>query len=161
VELVVADVEIWKTPAWVAHTQALLNSYARWLREELVERSGDEVEDAKRLFFAEAIVVSHGIEADPVLNYGNDAALQLWEMDVAAFTSTPSRYTAEFVERAERERLLDRTTRDGFVDDYQGVRITDSGKRFHIHQAIVWNLLDNENQPIGQAATFSDWEWVM
>ena len=53
-------------------------------------------------------------------------------MDVATFTATPSRYTAEPVERQERERLLERTTRDGFVDDYRGVRITSSGKRFQI-----------------------------
>lgn len=155
------DVEIWKTPAWIVQSQTLLNSYARWLRDELVERSGDETEDAKRLFFAEAIVVSHGTEADPILNYGNAAALQLWEMDHVAFTSTPSRYTAEPVERAERERLLDRTTRDGFVDDYQGIRITNRGRRFHIYQAIVWNLIDNQNQQVGQAATFSNWGWVV
>lgn len=34
-------------------------------------------------------------------------ALALWEMDLSTLTSTPSRLTAEPMERAERQRLLD------------------------------------------------------
>ena len=158
--MVADEIEIWSSAEWVVQTQLLLNSYARWLNSELVERSGDPLEDARRLFHGDAIVVSHGTQADPVLNYGNAAALKLWEMDVATFTATPSRFTAEPVERQERELLLERTTRDGFVDDYRGVRITSSGKRFLIHKAIVWNLLDDSSQYVGQAATFSDWDFV-
>jgi hypothetical protein len=78
-------------------------------------------------------------------------------MDVVRFTSTPSRYTAESVERLERQKLLERTTSDGYVDDYRGIRITSTGKRFIINRAIVWNLVDSSNEYAGQAATFSDW----
>ena len=70
---------------------------------------------------------------------------------------TPSRLTAEPVHRDERARLLERTTRQGFVDDYAGVRISRSGKRFRIEQAIVWNVLDGEGRIHGQAATFDRW----
>lgn len=62
---------------------------------------------AQALFDAPRVVVSHQTQADPVLCYGNRKALALWEMDLATLTSTPSRLTAEPVERAERQRLLD------------------------------------------------------
>ena len=79
-------------------------------------------------------------------------------MDITTLTSTPSRLTAEPVHRDERARLLKRTTEDGFVDDYRGIRISRTGKRFQIHQAIVWNLLDTSGVYRGQAATFSEWD---
>lgn len=62
---------------------------------------------AQALFEAPRVVVSHQTQADPVLCYGNRRALVLWEMDAPTLTSTPSRLTAEPLERAERQRLLD------------------------------------------------------
>ena len=73
------------------------------------------------------MLVSHGTEADPVLNYGNDAAQALWEMSWAELTRTPSRLTAEAPNREERARLLEAVTRQGFIDDYSGVRILKTG----------------------------------
>jgi hypothetical protein len=70
----------------------------------------------------------------------------------------PSRRTAEPVHRDERAQLMARAARDGYVDDYRGVRISSSGKRFLIEQAIVWNLVDAEGNRVGQAATFSQWK---
>ena len=127
---------------------------------ELLAPRGTSLEDARALFEAPFVVVSHGTEVDPILNYGNRTALELWEMDVDTLLQTPSRLTAEPVHRDERAKLLQRTTRDGFVDDYSGIRITASGRRFLIGQAIVWNLIDEEGQYAGQAATFSTWEWL-
>jgi hypothetical protein len=51
-----------------------------------------------------------------------------------------------------------RAARDGYVDDYRGVRISSSGKRFLIEEAIVWNLVDAAGNRVGQAATFSQWK---
>src|SRR5215207_7951628 len=123
---------LWQQPAVVRQTQLILNSYRRWLGKELIERSGDEVDEAQRLFEAEFVVVSHGTEGDPVLNYGNATALALWEMNFDHFRSTPSSLTAEPDQREERSRLLHRTTLSGYIDDYQGMRVTKSGRRFHI-----------------------------
>jgi hypothetical protein len=147
----------WIANDWTQHTQLLLRSYRHWLGEELVDCSGSEEKQTERLFNAPFVVVSHGTEEDPVLNYGNQIALDLWEMDIATLTKTPSRMTAEPLHRDERARLLERTSRDGFVDDYKGIRISGTGKRFQIHKAIVWNLIDEAKNRIGQAATFSDW----
>lgn len=139
------------------HVQLLLDSFARLLGRELISRQGSAEAQAERLFQAPFVVVSHGTEADPILNYGNAAALALWEMDLATLTRTASRLTAEPVHRDERARLLERTRRDGYVDDYAGIRISSTGRRFRIEQAIVWNLVDAAGIHHGQAATFDRW----
>ncbi len=148
----------WRQHNWIAHTQMLLNSFRHFVGRELIERSGDEDEDARIVFESPFVVVSHGTQDDPILNYGNGMALALWEMDIPTMTSTPSRLTAEPMHRDERAQLMTRAARDGFVDDYRGIRISSSGRRFLIEQAIVWNLIDAEAKRVGQAATFSNWK---
>ena len=115
---------------------------------------------AAGIFAAPFVLVSHGTEADPILNYGNQAALNLWEMTWEELTRTPSRLTAEALNRAERARLLDAVTRHGYIDDYSGVRISRTGRRFRIARATVWNLLTADGRPCGQAATFDHWEFL-
>ena len=154
------DTAPWDRPDRVEHVQLLLDSFSRLLSRELIPRDGSPLAQAQRLFESPFVVVSHGTEADPVLNYGNATALALWEMDWASFVQTPSRLTAEPMHRDERARLLDRTRRNGFVDDYQGIRISRTGRRFRIEQAIVWNLTDAAGQIRGQAATFHEWKTV-
>jgi hypothetical protein len=144
-------------PFSVEHALLLLDSFARLLGRELIPRGGAPAEQAARLFQAPFVVVSHGTEVDPVLNYGNATALTLWEMTWDELTRTPSRLTAEPVHRDERARLLARTREHGFVDDYSGVRISKTGRRFRIEQAIVWNLTDESGAHRGQAATFDRW----
>lgn len=147
----------WLSRNWIQHTQLMLDSYRRYLGEELLPREGSEETQARLLFEAPFVVVSHDKKPDPILNYGNRTALGLWEMDIKTFCSTPSRMTAEPIHRDERKQLLQRTTQNGFVDDYSGVRISSTGKRFFIARAIVWNLVDFKNNYRGQAATFSEW----
>ena len=77
----------WQAPRWQALTQLLLDSYARWLKTDLIPR-------------------------------------------------------------------------DGYVDDYRGIRISSTGERFEIQQAIVWNLIDAAGQYQGQAATFHHWNFL-
>jgi hypothetical protein len=150
----------WLDADWILRSQQMLNSYACLLGKELIERTGNDQEDSERLFHAPFVVVAHGTESDPILNFGNQTALKLWDISLDAFLRMPSRLTAEPVHRDERARLLERTTRDGFVDDYRGIRISSSGKRFLISQAVVWNISDENGIRIGQAATFADWEWL-
>ncbi len=147
----------WLEHNWVVHTQTLLDSYRRWVGEELIPRTGTAEEQAEELFDAPFVVVSHGTEADPILNYGNRIALDLWKVDIPTLLAMPSRLTAEPMHRDERARLLERTSRNGYVDDYRGVRISSTGQRFLIEQATVWNLVDDAGNRVGQAATFSAW----
>ena len=132
----------------------LADSYARLLGKPLIEPATDL---AQALWNAPCAIVAHGTESDPVFFYGNRLALEVFEIAFEAFTRLPSRYSAEPLAREERARLLDRVSREGFIDDYAGIRISALGKRFRIEQAVVWNLIDRQGRLHGQAATFSRW----
>lgn len=148
------------TPEWIEHTRILLDSYRHWTGTDLVPRTGSAAEQSVALFEAPFVVVSHGTQADPILNYGNRTALTLWNMTLGELLKTPSRLTAEPMHRDERARLLERTRQNGYVDDYQGIRVSKTGRRFRIDRATVWNLIDPAGQPVGQAATFSEWQFL-
>ena len=142
------------------HVGLLLASLRRWTGRDLVDRQLPMVEQARRIFYAPFAVLSHDTAADPILNYGNRAGMQLFELSWDELVRTPSRLTAEPVHRDQRARLLDAVTRSGFIDDYRGIRISKTGRRFLIENATVWNLLDEAGAPYGQAATFSAWKYV-
>jgi hypothetical protein len=151
---------IWQDQNVIAHTQTLARSFRRWTGRDLLPGLFNPLGLAKNIFTAPFVLVSHGTETDPVLNYGNAAALALWEMSWAELTRTPSRLTAEAPNRAERARLLETVARRGFIDDYSGIRISKTGRRFKISRATVWNLLSEAGQPCGQAALFTQWEFL-
>ena len=151
---------IWQRPAVIAQTQTIARSLDHWTRRALLPGLFNPPGLAKNVFAAPFVLVAHGTEADPILNYGNAAALALWEMPWAELTRTPSRLTAEVPDRDERARLLAAVTANGFIDDYAGIRISKTGRRFRIAQATVWNLLDESGTFSGQAAMFSRWEFL-
>lgn len=142
------------------HANVLMQSYAMWLGHELVDSGLSSRERAQSLFEAPFVVVSHDTQDDPVFNYGNRTALELFEMDWESFTQLPSRHSAEMLEQHERSRLLAAVTRQNFIDDYSGVRITATGRRFYIPKATVWNLVDEGGVYRGQAATFHQWQFI-
>lgn len=146
--------------AWLdSHARLLWSSYKRWTGRDLVELQPG-ISLREQLDTAPCIILSHGTEADPVLNYGNEAAKRLWEMDEEQFAKTPSRLTAEPMEREERERFFEQVTTNGYVDDYTGIRISRTGKRFYIKQATVWNLIGDDGIYHGQAATFRSYTYI-
>ena len=149
--------ELWQSESDIAQTQTIARSLKHFTGRDLLPGKFSAAELAEKIFHAPFVLVSHGTEADPVLNYGNAAALALWEMSWAELTRTPSRLTAEAPNREERARLLAAVTANGFIDDYCGVRISKTGRRFRLAQATVWNLLDERGNYAGQAATFSQW----
>lgn len=151
---------IWQRESVIAHTQLLDQNLQRWTGQRLAAGDFSPVEMAEQVFNAPFVLVSHGVEGDPILNYGNSAALKLWEMTWSELTRTPSRLTAEAPNREERTRLLSAVTQKGFIDDYSGVRISKTGRRFRILQATVWNLLDANKRYCGQAAMFRNWQFI-
>ncbi|MSU59514.1 MAG: MEKHLA domain-containing protein [Pedosphaera sp.] len=150
----------WKTDFVIAHTAGLARSLKHWTGRDLLSGAKSAEELAQKVFAAPFVLVSHGMEADPILNYGNAAALALWEMSWDELIRTPSRLTAEAPNRVERARLLAAVTARGFIDDYAGVRISKTSRRFRIARATVWNLLTEAGQPCGQAALFDQWEFL-
>lgn len=153
-------VEPWKDPKVQLWSQLVLDSYHRWLGRDLIDRGGSSADQARLLFQAPFVVVSHGTEDDPVLNYGNQMALDLWGMSWKQFTQSPSRLTAEPLNREERTRMLAQAATQGFIEDYRGVRISATGRRFLVERATVWNVIDSKGQGWGQAATFRDWKYL-
>lgn len=138
----------------------LLRSFHHWTGRELITPVSSSEETARLLYQAPFAVVSHGTEQDPVFNYANLKAQELFELTWDRFVQLPSRESAEPENRDKRGHLLERVTRDGYVADYQGIRISSTGKRFHIRDAIIWNLIDTDGSFQGQAATFKEWRFL-
>ena len=147
----------WQQEVIIRHSQRLLNSFQHWTGYPLIDTKAPPIIVAQDLFEASFVVVSHDSESEPIFNYGNRQALELWQLDWEAFTKLPSRSSAEPVEQSERERMLAQAKNQGFISNFQGIRISSTGKRFFIEDGIIWNVLDEEQLPCGQAATFKRW----
>jgi hypothetical protein len=134
----------------------------RLISESFTRVTGDQLvaapdNHAEALWALPAVIVAHGTEDDPVFFYGNRAALELFEFSAAEFTRLPSRLSAEATDQAKRVALMEQVTRNNFVRGYSGVRVSASGRRFRIKDAIVWNLLETDGAFKGQAAIFERW----
>ncbi|MCL2926998.1 MAG: MEKHLA domain-containing protein [Trichodesmium sp. St16_bin4-tuft] len=150
----------WKQETIIHHTQRLLLSYKHWTGRCLLDIDGTPQLMAQVLWETPFVVASHGIEENPILNYGNQQALDLWEMTWEQFTHTPSCETAQPLQREDRQLLLTQAKTQGYIDNYRGIRISSKGKQFWISNAIIWNILDENQQQCGQAATFKQWKYI-
>ena len=132
----------------------LTGSYARLVRRSLV---GNGQGPDWLYNHAPFVALAHNTEPDPRFIYANRTAQVCFEYSWDEFIALPSRFSAEQPDRAERQRLLDAVTRDGFVENGSGIRIAKSGRRFWIEHVTVWQLIDESGQRLGQAAIFSSW----
>ena len=140
------------------HIEILRSSYLHWTGKPNFNKGTSQENAVEALFLAPFAVLSHGIGVDPIFNYGNQRALDLFEMSWEEFTVLPSRLSAETVNQKERAKLLDAVTKHGYINNYSGIRIAKSGRRFMIRDATVWNLMTPSGQYYGQAALIRDWE---
>lgn len=145
-------------PRLVRQSALILESYRFWFKQALVPAHGSLEDQALRLFDLPSVILSSGNEPDPLLNYGNRQALTLWETDWEHLCGLPGRLTAEPMEQTARDNFLKRVRENGFVTDYEGIRISRRGKRFWISQATVWNILGPQGKFLGQAAAFNSWK---
>jgi len=144
----------------VEHVIDIKSSYRQLLLEDLLPDIQSDEQLARQLFYAPFALVSHDTASDPVFNYANLKALELFELNWEELICLSSRLSAETVNQAERERLLAEVTENGYINHYEGVRISSTGKRFLIRNAVVWNLLDNKQRYKGQAAWFANWVYL-
>ncbi|MBW4536137.1 MAG: MEKHLA domain-containing protein [Pleurocapsa minor HA4230-MV1] len=153
-------ISVWQQPEIIRWIQIVADSYRQLLGKNLIDSVDTPEQLSKTLFYAPFVLVSHGIQAEPIFNYGNQTALQLWSLSWDEFITTPSATSAEPVAREERAGMLQQAKEQGYIENYQGVRISSQGQRFLIKQATLWNLTDESGQNCGQAATFPNWEWL-
>lgn len=140
------------------HARLLTGSFKALLGREILPGSlpRDPTALAQALYHAPQIILSHDTSDDPRLTYANKAAQALWEMSWGDLIGLPSRKTAEPKHRGQRSEMFDDMRRKGFTENYEGVRISATGKRFMIQNAIIWTLYDENGVKCGEAATFSD-----
>ncbi len=141
------------------HVQLLLDSYEKLLGEPLITIENSE-NLSECVFNADFALLSHDTQSPPVFNYANQTGLALFEFSWDELIKTPSYYSAEPENREKREELLAQVSKFGFINNYNGIRITKYGKRFEIKNAIVWNVYDEMNVYYGQAATFKNWRFL-
>ncbi len=139
--------------------EIFLREHSALLAQSFERATGQRLPvDALTLYGAPFAVVSHGTQADPVFNYANLFAQQLFGYAWEEFIALPSRLSARAPERDERARLLELVTRQGYIEDYAGIRVRRNGTLFRISRATVWNVVDTGGVLHGQAAMFSDTE---
>jgi hypothetical protein len=140
---------------------ALLQSSYRKLTGKEIGNLGLQGKDlAKAIFEAPFVVLSHDTRSDPIFTYANLTAQTLFEMDWSELTTLPSRRSAELPNQEERANLLATVTRQGYIENYAGVRISKTGRRFMVQEATVWNLIDEQKKYHRQAAMFSRWQYL-
>jgi hypothetical protein len=135
----------------------LAGSYRRMVGEEPPFLAGG---DASALWLYEQspyAVLAHDNAAIPRFTYANKSAQACFEYDWEEIVGLPSHLSAGPEDRAERQRLLDLVTAQGYATGYRGIRIAKSGRRFLIEDGVVWQLIDESGVSHGQAASFGRW----
>lgn len=138
-------------------SQLLVSSYHHWSGLNLIDDSDADL--VQVLQNAPYAVASHNADADPLFNYANQQALQLFGMQAEDMLGLPSRYSAETMLREARAEFLHQVSTHGYIDNYSGVRIAKDGSRFLIEQATVWNVIDiKTKEHFGQAVIIKAWK---
>ncbi|CAH0535851.1 MEKHLA domain-containing protein [Vibrio marisflavi] len=145
-------------PFFIEHGKIIAQNYKSYFGHDLCNTTHEHI--IQDLWQAPFAILSHGNQSDPIFNFGNETALKLFEMDFEDLTKLPSKYSAEPMVQEERDHLLQRVSQHGYIDDYCGIRIASTGRRFKLKNAIVFNLVDNNQQYYGQAAILKEWTYL-
>ena len=62
----------------------------------------------EQVFNGDFYLLSHDLSANPILTYGNQKVLDLWEVSWAELTTMHSQETAKPVDRLARAAMMDR-----------------------------------------------------
>jgi PAS domain S-box-containing protein len=132
----------------------ILASHERLLGQSLVP--GMPFPQAAAWLYEEApfCLLAHDHGPDPLFIYANRSALNCFGYAWPEFVGMPSRFSAEAPNREERAALLKQVAEHGYSQGYRGLRIARSGRRFWIEDVTVWNVLDDQGRPEGQAAVY-------
>jgi len=156
----IIDCPVPDTPFYRQHALTLCSSYKHWTGKDLLPEFNNHRQCILTLFEAPFVLVSHGTEQDSIFNFGNRAALTLFEMKWEDFIRLPSRKSADADNQEDRARLMASVSARGYATDCRGTRISASSKRFLITGATVWNVVNDQGAYYGQAAMFTNWSYL-
>jgi PAS domain-containing protein len=137
---------------FVTRATVILDSFRRCVGRDLVGRSGDPADDARRLFDLPQAVLAHDTSPAPLLDWANLAAARAFDATPETLLGRPSADTAPADATADRRQLFEALARDGFVTGYSGVRVSLTGRRFIIDDVTVFEVTDAAGRPAGHAA---------
>lgn len=102
-------------------------------------------------------LLAHGAHDDPLFIYANAAGQRLFEYSWEQIVGLPSRLSAPQAQQAARAAMLARVDREGLIRDYDGLRVSRTGRRFWIQNVTAWKLLDAAGRSAGLAALVPAW----
>lgn len=140
---------------WLTRAAEILDSFRRLLGRELMPRSGNPAEDARRLFDLPQAVLAHDTSPAPLLDWANLAAAKAFDATPEALLGRPSADTAPADATADRRALFDKLAARGFVTGYSGVRVSLTGRRFVIDDVTVFEVTNAVGRPAGHAAVIA------
>jgi hypothetical protein len=143
------------------HVLLMLDNLKRWTSYDLVQDAGFSQENlGEQIFNSNLYILSHNGAPDPILNYGNKKVLELWEVSWEELTSMYARNTAKLDDQQAREDMMRKAKEQNYVSNYNGIRISKTGREFRILEGTIWNLFTNNGNPYGQAAWFKKVEFL-
>lgn len=138
---------------------AMARSYRQLTGEDVVEDdSSGDIGDA--LYEADDLLLCHDGAADPLFTYANEAAQQVFELGWNEFIGMPSRLSAAPDAQTDRNELISQATESGFFTGYSGVRVSSSGRKFVIQDAVLWRVSDEAGHVLGLACRVPKWRYV-
>ncbi len=153
----------WLQPEHIKLVGLLLDSHEKAFKYKLFNYENREnlnTINSQKLFSLDQVVLAHNNNKDPMIQYANALGLKLWEKTWSEMIGMPSRLTAPKNERKQRNDAIKEAHIKDFLTGYEGIRISSKGNLFHIKNVRIWKICDKENNEYGQAATFSEWDWI-
>jgi PAS domain S-box-containing protein len=148
-------------PLDVQFAELLTYSYQRIVGTSMLP-SDQAGADAARWLYEDApfALLAQDTSTDPRFVYANRKAQRCFEYSWDEFVVMPARLSAHAADQEHRRKFLEGVLQQGYADNYRGLRIAKSGRRFWIEDTTVWNLVDRNGILQGQAALVPRWNDV-
>jgi hypothetical protein len=144
-----------------AHLAIVLANLKHWTGYDLIQDYGFAFATlGEQLFNADFYLLSHNNAPDPILNYGNQRVLDLWEISWSELIAMPSRKTAKPIDQQARSIFMEQVRSKNYVSGYSGIRISKTRAEFRILDGMVWNVFTSDGRLDGQAAWFKSYQSI-
>jgi MEKHLA domain len=137
------------------HLEIALANLKEFTGIDLIQEYGFSLDKlGEQVFNADFYLLTHNCDRDPILNYGNQRVLKLWEISWLELTQMYSRETAKSSDRLARSAVMEKVAAQNYIRGYNGIRVSKTGREFKIVDVTIWNLFTRDRQAYGQAAWF-------